>query len=250
MTLLRSSGASQGAALPFTTASGQQVDLYKPQRDTLSLRDMAEHVAKETRYNGATPGTIYFVGQHTVLGVDEILSGRDPRDFDFSAAQLPVHFADTDCDREFLAAYFLCHDLKEAYLGDDTTPKKRALDKVAEECGDLAGGVSESFARLEERFDAGIHAEAGLAWPPLKPIAEYVALVDKRMLVTEWRDLMPGRGTPRGSEGIPPFAFTIDPWPWERGMGHTLALMQRLLPGFRSERVVIDELLDSAERRR
>lgn len=61
--------------------------------------------SRHNRYCGATKGLVYSVAEHSVRCADAAL--RD------------------ECDAE-LAAYLLCHDMHEAYLGDDTTPKAAA----------------------------------------------------------------------------------------------------------------------------
>jgi uncharacterized protein len=157
----------------LTLADGRNIDLVNPQAsDFGDFAWAAEHLAKENRYNGATPGIVYSVAQHTSECVAAALEqGRDPD----------------------LAAYLSLHDLHEALLKDDTTPKKRAFAAIAEQkFGVLASHVMGAFDELTERHDAAIHRAAGLAWPPTPEMASAIKHYDRVLLVTEWRDLMGG----------------------------------------------------------
>lgn len=157
----------------LTLANGRNIDLLNPQAD--DYRDMnwaAEHLAKENRYNGATPGVCYSVAQHTCECV-------------------VTAYAQTG--DEILAAYLSLHDVHEAVLKDDTTPKKRTFAALAEaKFGVLASQVMDAFDDLTNRHDAAIHEAAGLAWPPSPEMKRAIKHYDRIMLVTEWRDLMGG----------------------------------------------------------
>ena len=132
-------------------------------------------------------------------------------------------------DRE-LAAYLLCHDMHEAYLGDDTTPKKRALSAIMSKFGVLASTISESFELLTNRIDTVIHDRAGLQWPPPSNLENEIHKWDRVLLATEWRDLMP---FPQ------PYAFGQAAIPdkvlphanWQTAAGEMLELCTSLLPG-------------------
>lgn len=157
----------------LTLANGRNIDLLNPQAD--DYRDMnwaAEHLAKENRYNGATPGVCYSVAQHTCECV-------------------VTAYAQTG--DEILAAYLSLHDVHEAVLKDDTTPKKRTFAALAEaKFGVLASQVMDAFEDLTNRHDSAIHQAAGLPWPPTPEMARAIKHYDRIMLVTEWRDLMGG----------------------------------------------------------
>lgn len=157
----------------LTLANGRNIDLLNPTAD--DYRDLnwaAEHLAKENRYNGATPGVCYSVAQHTCECV-------------------VTAYAQTG--DEILAAYLSLHDVHEAVLKDDTTPKKRTFAALAEaKFGVLASQVMDAFDDLTNRHDAAIHEAAGLAWPPSPEMKRAIKHYDRIMLVTEWRDLMGG----------------------------------------------------------
>ncbi len=157
----------------LTLANGRNIDLLNPQAD--DYRDLnwaAEHLAKETRYNGATPGIVYNVAQHTCECAATALAQTGDKT---------------------LAAYLLLHDVHEAVLKDDTTPKKRTFAALAEaKFGVLASQVMDAFDDLTNRHDKAIHEAAGLPWPPTPEMARAIKRYDRIMLVTEWRDLMGG----------------------------------------------------------
>jgi hypothetical protein len=161
----------------LTLADGHNIDLLNPTADDFASLDWAaEHLAKENRYNGATPGVCYSVAQHTVECV-------------FAAMEATG-------DRQ-LAAYLSLHDVHEALLKDDTTPKKRAFAAIAEaKFGVLAVQVMSAFDELTDRHDKAIHEAAGLAWPPTPDMARAIKHFDLILLVTEWRDLMGGHPLP------------------------------------------------------
>lgn len=174
------------AANPLTTltcANGEGIDLLDPQPSQISFVVIAEHLAKANLYCGATAGLTYSVAEHSVRGAEAAYARTQRHD---------------------LAGYFLCHDMHKAYLGDDTTPKKRALSAIAQSFGVLAGAIEDAFSQLTDRLDAAIHAAAGLPWPPPQEIAEQIHAFDRMMLATEWRDLM---------RCPPPYAFSHPPLP-------------------------------------
>jgi len=161
----------------LTLANGRNIDLLNPRAD--DYRDLewaAEHLAKENRYNGATPGVCYSVAQHT-------------------CECALTAFAVTG-DRQ-VAAYLSLHDVHEAVLKDDTTPKKRAFAEMAQlKFGVLAKEVLATFDDLTDRHDRAIHEAAGLPWPPTLEMAQAIKHFDRVLLVTEWRDLMGGYPLP------------------------------------------------------
>lgn len=207
------------AQTTLTLANGRGMDLRNPQASDIDFAVIAEHLAKEARYNGATPGKVYSVAEHLCRGADAIL--RETGD---------AH----------LAAYFLLHDGHEHVLKDKTTPYKRA---IAEECeaqfGILAEHVLAVFKNIEYRHDFAIYGAAGLAWPPENP--RTVTLVkhwDIVMFVTEWRDLMRGIEHPDWGpyENVIPLVEQIQiPWHWESARKQFLSRCMKLLPSFQQQ---------------
>jgi hypothetical protein len=194
----------------LTCADGGNFDLLNPQVEDVSFAVICEHLAKANRYCGATPGTAYSVAQHSVLCA--------------KAAMVATG------DRE-LAAYLLCHDMHEAYLGDDTTPKKRALAAIIGGFGVLASAVNDAFATLTDRIDTIIHARAGLAWRPSPDMKVAIHHWDRVLLATEWRDLM--RFPKPYDFGALPFPDAVEPHAhWQAAAHEMHTLCATLLPGF------------------
>jgi hypothetical protein len=196
----------------LTCADGRNFDLLNPQVEDISFLVICEHLAKANRYAGATPGRVYSVAQHSSLCAKAAL---------ITTGNYEV------------AGYLLCHDMHEAYLGDDVTPKKRALAAIMQRFGVLHGAIAQAFDMLTDRIDRAIHAAAGLAWPPTPEIAEQIHRIDRMMLATEWRDLM------RNDLPIPqPYPFPEPPLPdevvphehWQTSAREMFSLCRSLLP--------------------
>lgn len=204
------------AATILTLKNGKGVDLLNPQIDISDFDSFAEHLAKEKRYNGATPGVEYSVAEHQVRGVDAILAATGDKD---------------------LAAYFSLHDCHEGTLKDLTTPLKEALAEIAaERFGVLAPQIVESFKLLEYRHDVAIHHAAGMLWPMPAHFIKEVKRWDLIMFVTEWRDLMLNAPHPNWApySGIVPLTELIEPWCWETAKAALLNRWRVLLPAFRT----------------
>jgi uncharacterized protein len=202
----------------LTLANGLGIDLRFPTKlDYADWDWVAEHLAKEKRYNGATPGVEYSVAQHACLGAD---------------AALELY------GEILIAAEFLVHDNPEAALKDDTTPKKRAIAEEAEaQFGILAPQVIAAFDAVTARHDAAIHAAAGLPWPMAPHVAAAVKRLDLVMFVTEWRDLMRGAQHPNWAPyaQVQPLPGVIEPWDWRESKRQFLARCHALLPALRGE---------------
>lgn len=198
----------------LTTASGRHVDLLAPRVEDVDFKDIAEHLAKENRYNGATRGCTYSVAEHVCRGTDAI----------FEATGMPE-----------VAAAFLLHDAHEAYTKDDTTPKKRAIAALAERrFGVLASQILDAFAELVNAWDVAIYGAAGIPWPLDPPVAHAVHRYDRMMLATEWRDLM-RCPAPFEFEVEPLQHIEIIPWGWKKAEIEFLRRCRRYLPAFADE---------------
>jgi hypothetical protein len=206
------------AATILTLANGRGIDLLAPKASDIDFDAFAEQLAKEKRYNGATPGEEYSVAEHLARGVDAILASTG--------------------DVE-LAAEFSLHDGPEGVLKDDTTPKKRAIAELCEQqFGVLAGHILAAFDLLTYRHDAAIHEAAGLPWPMRPEMAAAVKRWDLVMFVTEWRDLMGDIVHPNWApySGILPLRETIVPWRWETAKTALMNRWQRLLPALQEQK--------------
>lgn len=192
----------------LTCADGRNFDLLNPHADDVSFPVICEHLAKANRYCGATPGLVYSVAQHSVLCAKAALVATGDRQ---------------------VAAYLLCHDMHEAYLGDDTTPKKRALAAIMGSFGVLASQVAAAFDRLVDRIDASIHERAGLTWPPSPDMLALIHRWDRVLLSTEWRDLMVyPQPYPFEFEAIPD--VVVPHWRWQQAAAEMHAMCCSLLP--------------------
>ncbi len=203
------------AATILTMSNGKGVDLLNVQASDIDFSVIAEHLAKEKRFNGATPGMEYSVAQHCCIGTEAILKAGGT---------------------EEEAAYFLLHDCHEALLKDDTTPKKKALAELAErEFGVLSAEILNAFDMLTDRVDAAIHEAALMPWPMSAENRRIVKLYDIKMFVTEWRDVMLGQPHPNWHpyEGVQPLEEKIEAWPWVNASARWLFLAKRLLPSMR-----------------
>lgn len=201
----------------LTLSNGAGIDLTNPRPADIDFSVISEHLAKEKRYNGATPGIEYTVAQHCVIGADQILF---------------------DVGDKTLAAYFLLHDAHEAFLKDDTTPKKRALAALAHSrFGILADDITRTFDLLTDQFDAAIHEAAGLPWPMTPAYKSAVKTYDLVMFVTEWRDLMRSVQHPNWDDyrKVTPLRNTINPWSWQTSAAAYRHRCTKLLPVFQNE---------------
>jgi uncharacterized protein len=198
----------------LTLSNGKGFDLLAPRAEDIDFAVIAEHLAKENRFNGATPNICYSVAEHCVRGADAIVAMTG--------------------DRE-LAAYFLLHDGHEAFLKDDPTPKKHALAAVAEESfGTLASVVLEAFDVLTKTIDDTIYKAAGLQMLPHgeSVLKNRIKRCDLVMFVTEWRDLMGGQDHPDWTPyaDVTPLAGKIIPWSWRDARNAFLDSCYDLLP--------------------
>ena len=199
----------------LTMADGRGIDLLNVTAADIIFPTLAEHLAKENRYCGATPDVTYSVAQHLCLGTDAMLR---------------------DGSTEEEAAYFLLHDVQEGLWRDDPTPKKIAIaTRIAERCGVLSADIIKVLDEIVDEHDTAIHQAAALPWPIKPEIARIVKIYDLKMFVTEWRDLMHNIPHPNWApySGIKPLDAKIEPWPWQIARGEYLVRTNRLLPAMR-----------------
>jgi hypothetical protein len=129
--------------------SGRDVDLIEPAPSTITLSDIAYHLSKIERYNGACKFSMT-VGLHSLM-VAEIL---------------PVEFK----------PYGLLHDASEAYLGDVVGPLK-----------DLLPGYKEVEANLMQVILLKYGLKYPL--PPAVKHADKSLLAAEMIQANGWRDL-------------------------------------------------------------
>ena len=158
------------------TISGRAVDLQNPDPESLMIEDIAAHLARIPRFNGATR-EFYSVGQHSVLVSLYLRNEEEP---------LP------------LAG--LLHDAHEAYFGDITSPVKELL------ASQFLHARLWGFDRvIEERFIPGDWRRPTMDDPRIKE-------ADRILLATEKRDLMAREPRPWAKLPEPWPGTKIIPW--------------------------------------
>lgn len=201
----------------LTLSNGKGVDLLNVKASDIDFASLAEHLAKEKRFNGATRDVEYSVADHCAIGSDAILAAGGT---------------------EAEAAYFLLHDAHEAFVKDLTTPLKRSLDLIAQEYySSVPATVINAFGILEAAVDIAIHEASGLAWPMPEETHTLVKYIDRVMFVTEWRDLMGGieHPDPSAYAGLKPLPQKIEPRQWAPARAAWLLRANRLLPNLRGK---------------
>ena len=140
------------------TWTGLAFPLLEPDPAKVTARDLAAALSKICRYTGHCRA-FYSVAQHSVL----------------VANNLPV------TPDGALALYGLLHDAHEAYVGDLSSPLKRALEQAA----------GAAFLKpVTQAIDRAIHEAFGIDWPPGDAIVDRVKRADLQALATEKRDIM------------------------------------------------------------
>lgn len=159
------------------TLSSKELDFLNPRPEDITIEDIAISLARTARFNGHTVGRvdqIYTVAQHSCHVHDYIMQDH-PR------------------VRE-LRLYALLHDATEAYLPDVHTQLKDHL---------------QGFRKLEHGIEAAIAERYGLSSRP----KDVVKAVDRRMLATERRDLMPFSERSWGSlDDVEPYRTRLIIW--------------------------------------
>ncbi len=161
------------------TGSGRVVDLLDPDVNSIALEDIARNLSRLARFSGSTRGHfLYSVAQHSVLVADIVKSlSEDP----------------------LAPRYALLHDAHEAYVGDITSPVKRALGP---------DGL-QALRDMTDRLDLAIWAHFGLPEPDYD-MKLAVKRADMIALASERRDLMSSEG-PDWQLGVEPMAAFVGP---------------------------------------
>jgi 5'-deoxynucleotidase YfbR-like HD superfamily hydrolase len=152
------------------TPNGHRFWLEDPRPCEVDIEDIAYILSRIPRFNGATSGPVYSVAQHSIH-VSEVVP-------------------------EWAALPALLHDAHEAYIGDHTTPVKRAIKSNLEE---VEGRIITAIA---DKFDFEWSDEC----------AREVKRADDIMLATEIRDLTPYGTTYSSCRQLPLVGMSITPW--------------------------------------
>lgn len=115
------------------TYTGNYVCLAKPDPSTISIVDIAHHLACEARWAGAT-SRHYSVAEHSIWVAR------------FVRELVPAE------SRDIATAHALLHDAHEAYIKDIPTPLKAML--------------GDGYRKMADGLDAAIRVAVGLVAPP------------------------------------------------------------------------------------
>lgn len=146
----------------MVTFSGRYVSLLAPTPDDVHEVDLAHHLATINRFTGAAIRPLS-VAEHSLLCLHiarMVLKVTDP----------VVHLC------------VLLHDAHEAYLQDDTTPKRQAVQQLS-----CAAAVAQ--AELRGRFDRAIGIRFGIQGAS-EAARDVIRRCDLIALATERRDLV------------------------------------------------------------
>lgn len=174
------------------TASGRAFYPLDPDPQQVHFPDVAHHLAQRNRFAGACREP-YSVAQHCVLA--SLQAEEDAR-------ILVPNLGDWDQHVLVFALSVLLHDGAEAYGPDICRPVK------------YSGAASELVA-IEQLIQRAVYQAAGL--PPEEPPSYLTArkLIDRRLLRTEQRDLMPPPAPGEDRTDAAPYPWPIVPWRWD-----------------------------------
>lgn len=167
----------------IATADGSLVDLVAPDPAAVDLRTFAEQIAKLPRYNAATPGVAWSVGQHSLLVEALLPQTADGR----------------------LKLYGLLHDFHEALIGDIARPTLAALRHFGGET------TTDAIGALAQTIDNAVYAAIGVC-PPDSAHLKAVRAADDAALAIEWRDFM--IAPPPPALAVAPAHPRLKPLPW------------------------------------
>lgn len=168
------------------TFSGEVFDLLNPDPKRIRILDIATHLSRICRFIGASR-YFYSVAQHSVI----------------VSYAVPTAYA----------ARGLLHDAHEAYVGDVTSPLKRAMRAFPFQTINVAQSsrslTISSFDSVEGQVERAVHERFSISRTDIGA-ANTVYEADMRALATEHRDLFPPDSPPWPRlEGFEPFEERI-----------------------------------------
>ncbi|MFT8945983.1 MAG: hypothetical protein ABF876_05300 [Acetobacter aceti] len=170
------------------TYMGKAVDLINTVPEAINLTDIAVHLSRNNRFNGATTIDCWSVADHSMLVRRVIMT------------------MNSDAD-PFLEAYALLHDAHEAYTGDITSPVKQALNVILRH----AGCEIDPVEMLATHVQSAIHQRFGLPVHPSAAQKQAIADADLMALAIEKRAFMGPE--PRPWLDTLPHELPVDPLP-------------------------------------
>ena len=147
------------------TLSGRSIQLLSPSPADIDEGDVIDGLDRVNRFNGQLRGK-FSVASHSVL-----------------VSLLVEKLYPNSTTKDQMAALF--HDAPEAFLGDQITPLKQALQALGSGAYDLE--------TIHNGFAAAIFAKVLLPWPPAPHTQEMIALADATALKMEDRAFRGGR---------------------------------------------------------
>lgn len=142
----------------ITTHSGAVFDLLSITPDNIDMMDVAHSLSNMCRFNGHCR-RFYPVAEHLVRLTDIAIGLKTLTREDHK--------------------WVLLHDVAEVYIGDIITPVKVWLGEKTQD----------AVKNLEEKILIALAEKLSLTWP----IPDIVWELDRRMLVTEFKQLMIGK---------------------------------------------------------
>jgi hypothetical protein len=166
-------------------SSGKAFDLLQQDHRQVDIRDIANHLAKTTRFGGATR-----------------------REYFYSVAQHSVHVAEALKKHPPLVQLLgLLHDAHEAYIGDQITPCKKVFEGF---------DVYNARADIETVIQRTIHRALRLPERPSQHFLDLIQVADMAVLATEVRDICADSERTWTTLTEPPLKKPIVPWTWQR----------------------------------
>lgn len=138
----------------YATASSKLINVDLLNSDDICLDDIAHHLSKIQRFNGATPLDIsYTVGEHCI-NLARYWIDKTP-------ASISIK----------LARFALLHDASEAYISDIVSPFKKKLNDYKDLEGIIQGMIDSKFGGYSS--------------------SSILCMSDKRILIDEVETIMP-----------------------------------------------------------
>lgn len=161
------------------TASGIRFYPLDPRAEEVDLLDIAHHLSRINRYNGAARLECYSVAEHSVLMATWLMDTYgDPR----------------------LAYQGLMHDASEAYIGDMVRPLKRNMPE-------FVAAEEPVWQAIVERFP--VLTDQALSQGHCYDLDARVKVADNRILVDERAQVMRPSGNPWGIDHLEPLGVKI-----------------------------------------
>lgn len=174
------------------TASGRKFYPLDPNPKHVHFPDVAHHLAQRNRFSGACRFP-YSVAQHSVHA--SLVAEEDAR------ILLP-NLGDGEQHVLAFALSVLLHDGAEAYGPDVVRPVKYS-------------GAVNGLLRVERRIQAAVYRAAGLPAEEPPSVVTARQAIDRRMLRTEQRDLMPPPAEGEDRTDAAPYPWPIVTWNWD-----------------------------------